>query len=117
MTFGIYIHDASCPPSCEGSTGVLHEIEHCLKTWPDVFREIKEGTKVHEFRKNDRDFRRGDLVLLREFVPAGERYTGEMILARIMSISYGPEWGIGEGWTAFSIETLKNEIIEFDTGE
>lgn len=83
--------------------GSISEFRHELKTWPDMFEEIGTGRKVHEFRKNDRDFREGDLLLLREFEPAGERYTGREIPVRIMSISYGPAWGIPKGYAAFSI--------------
>lgn len=80
------------------------EFRHVLKTWPDVFQEISDGRKVHEYRKNDRDFQEGDVVLLREFEPAGERYTGRELPVRIMSISFGPHWGIPEGYAAFSID-------------
>ncbi len=92
--------------------GVCIEIPHLLKTWPDVFQEIKDGQKVHEFRNNDRDFKRGDMVLLEEFIPAGERYTGRSILVQIMAISYGPEWGIPKGWTAFSIRRLEDKVMD-----
>ncbi len=85
------------------ATATVCEFQHELKTWPDMFDEIDRHRKVHEFRKNDRNFREGDLVLLREFEPAGERYTGREIPVRIMSISYGPAWGIPKGYAAFSI--------------
>lgn len=95
----------------DGSSAVLENgavvgISHVLKSWPDVFREMVAGAKVHEFRKNDRGFSVGDIVRLREFEPAGERYTGREILVRITAISYGPEWGIPVGFAAFSIRIL-----------
>ena len=79
---------------------------HELKTWPDVFQEIYDGLKQHEFRKNDRDFKRGDHLYLREFIPVGEYYTGRVISAIITSISYGPEWGIPEGFAVMTIKKI-----------
>lgn len=76
---------------------------HALKTWPDVFQEIVDGVKRHEYRRNDRDFQSGDHVLLREFDPVSETYSGREVLAQIAAISYGPEWGIPEGYAVFSI--------------
>lgn len=87
--------------------GVLHVIRHELKTWPDQFNEIRIGWKLHEFRKNDRDFKTEDLVLLREFEPIPGRYTGEQELVQILSISYGPEWGIPDGFCVWSLRRLE----------
>ena len=80
--------------------------DHVLKTWPDVFQEILDGHRTHEFRRNDRDFQSGHVLLLKEFMPAGESYTGREVLVRVMSISYGPEWHIPEGYAAYSIKRL-----------
>ncbi len=97
-------------------TGLVATFHHELKTWPDMFDEILEGRKVHEFRKNDRNFKECDIVLLREFEPAGERYTGREIPIMIMSISYGPQWGIPEGYTAFSIRVGRPEEVRGHRG-
>ena len=39
---------------------------HELKTWPQFFDSIVDGTKTFELRKDDRGFEVGDAVLLRE---------------------------------------------------
>lgn len=89
------------------------EVSHRLKTWPDVFRQVVDGTKTHEFRKNDRHFKVDDVLLLEEFDAAGERYSGRSVLVAVTSISYGPEWGIPEGYAAFSIRDLgRFRIVE-----
>lgn len=91
--------------------------DHELKTWSDVYWDIIEGRKVHEYRKNDRGFKVSDLVLLREFIPTGERYTGEEVAVRITSISYGPEWGIPEGYAVFSIRIMRGAVVDLEDGK
>lgn len=97
--------------------GDLVMVRHRLKTWPDVYQEIEDGRKVHEFRKNDRDYQTGDIILLEEFVPAGDRYTGRSMVVQAMSISYGPEWGIPEGYAVFSIRKLTGLIVDISDPE
>jgi hypothetical protein len=43
--------------------------KHELKTWPKYFKAVQKGEKTFELRKNDRDFKKGDILILREFVP------------------------------------------------
>ena len=42
---------------------------HALKTLPEYFAAVKDGSKPFEVRKNDRDFKKGDKVLLQEHHP------------------------------------------------
>lgn len=56
---------------------------HELKVWPEFFLHIEEGDKNFEIRKNDRDFQVGDRVLLQEFDPHTQQYTGPERLAEI----------------------------------
>lgn len=52
---------------------------HELKTWPQYFCRVADGSKTFEVRKNDRGFQQGDEVLLREWNPKTEltdAYTG-----------------------------------------
>ena len=44
--------------------------EHDLKTWPDYYARVIDGTKTFEVRRNDRGYQAGDLVTLREWQPA-----------------------------------------------
>jgi len=45
-----------------------------LKTVPSYFMQVAKGVKNFELRKNDRNFKVGDLVILDEW--DGEDYTG-----------------------------------------
>ena len=56
---------------------MLHE----LKTLPQFFDEIITEMKRFEIRKNDRNFQKGDMLLLREW--NGESYTGHTQYARV----------------------------------
>jgi hypothetical protein len=40
---------------------------HELKTYQKYFEESEMGTKIFEVRKNDRNFKVGDILMLREY--------------------------------------------------
>jgi len=56
----------------------MPEIHH-LKSWPQYFRPITEGRRTHELRRNDRGFKVGDFIVLEEFDPLKQEYTGETL--------------------------------------
>ena len=60
---------------------------HHLKSWPQFFKPIREGTRTHELRRNDRSFTIGDVLVLHEFDPATQCYSGEQCEVRITSIT------------------------------
>jgi len=43
---------------------------HVLKCWPQYFEAVADGTKTFELRKDDRKYRVGDILHLREWAPA-----------------------------------------------
>lgn len=57
--------------------------EHDLKIWSRFFEAIQDGSKTFEIRKNDRGFLVGDQLLLREWLPDTEEYSGREIRARV----------------------------------
>ncbi|MDH6291833.1 DUF3850 domain-containing protein [Rhodococcus opacus] len=60
---------------------------HELKSWARFFRPIVAGQRAHELRRNDRDYRAGDRLFLREYDPVSETYTGSFCEAAITSIT------------------------------
>ncbi len=62
---------------------------HRLKTWPESFVPLLIGTKAFEVRKNDRDFRAGDVLVLCEWEPDTQEYTGREEMRRCTFILQG----------------------------
>lgn len=67
---------------------------HELKTWPIPFAEVWSGNKLHEIRKADRPFKRGDSLLLKEWSPETKEYSGRWILARVTYLTEAGAWGL-----------------------
>ena len=61
-------------------------MKHELKLWPEYFQSIIDGTKPWELRRNDRDFKVGDILLLREYVPDTNQYTGRECERKITGV-------------------------------
>lgn len=54
---------------------------HELKIWPEFFEPIVTGEKTFELRKDDRGFKAGDVLWLREWQQSG--YTGRELKKRV----------------------------------
>jgi len=52
---------------------------HKLKTWPEYFNAILDGSKTFEYRINDREFKVDDILVLQEWEPHSAQYTGRNI--------------------------------------
>jgi hypothetical protein len=71
---------------------MVHQPIHYLKAWPQFFEAVARGLKPFEVRKNDRDFRVGDRVVLYEWNPGAakereaEGYTGREVRGNILSV-------------------------------
>ena len=74
---------------------------HALKTWPEYYKAIIDGTKTFEVRVNDRDYRVGDVLVLQEYIP-GEGYTREMISKVISYILDNPQF-VKEGYVVMGL--------------
>lgn len=63
----------------------MTEVHH-LKTWTKYFVDAKSGIKPFEVRKNDRNFKVGDTLILNEYDPERQRYTGNWVAKSITYI-------------------------------
>ena len=94
---------------------------HTLKIRPQFFDSVKNGIKTCEIRRNDRDFRVGDTLHLREWKPGTwekDGYTNrscEAVITHILTHDELPE-GIPDGFVALSIRVLNKATIEVHTG-
>jgi hypothetical protein len=83
---------------------------HELKTDTEVFTAFADGMKTFEIRFDDRDFKVGDLLLLKETQHTGEEmkdgkpliYTGQEDWLKVRYILRGPIYGLREGWVIMS---------------
>ncbi|HFK0261663.1 TPA: DUF3850 domain-containing protein [Listeria monocytogenes] len=71
---------------------------HELKILSEYYWDIIEGRKTFEIRKNDRDFKVGDVLILREW---NGDFTGLSIL---VEVTYITDYAQKEGYVVMGIE-------------
>ena len=77
---------------------------HDLKTWPRQFSAILAGSKKYELRVNDRNFQEGDELMLQEWDPKTERYTGRHALTTVTYMTRGGEFGLPANLVVMSFQ-------------
>lgn len=60
---------------------------HHVKSWKHFFQAIKDGSKKHDLRMNDRDFNVGDHLILEEYDNINGEYTGDKCRAMVTYIT------------------------------
>ena len=81
---------------------------HTLKTWPKYYIQVKHGYKTVELRKDDRGFQAGDILVLEEWDPRMEMYTGRAMERIVTHVLRGFP-GLAEGYVALSMRS-KSEL-------
>jgi hypothetical protein len=97
---------------------------HNLKSLSEYFNAVWHGAKNFEIRKNDRNFREGEFVILQEWqkTPINWQcdplaftkpdpewdYTGGIIIARI---TYVTDYEQKEGYVVFGMEVLDKKFL------
>ena len=71
---------------------------HELRIWPNCFAAVKAGSKPFDVRENDRNFQVGDELLLCEFEPETEQYTGRTTTRWVSYVLQGGVFGIQPDW-------------------
>lgn len=49
------------------------------KTWPDLFEKMLRGEKIFDVRLADEEYKEGDILVLKEWDPETEEYTGRVL--------------------------------------
>lgn len=82
-------------------------VKHELKIWPEYFDDVQSGEKGFDVRKDDRPFEVGNILLLREFNPNTEEYTGREMAKRIRYILRESEFaGVAPGFCILGLHNL-----------
>lgn len=79
---------------------------HEMKTWPSYFNAVINDLKPFEVRKADRPFKVGDTLLLREWNPNTEQYTGACLTRQISYILAGGQFGIEPGYVILGLHKM-----------
>ena len=82
---------------------------HELKTWIEYFQLMVSGEKSFDLRKNDRGFRAGHELLLKEYDKESNNYTSRILHCKITYVLKGEEaetFGLKEGFCILGLEKL-----------
>ena len=87
---------------------------HTLKIYPEYYDAVRNGIKTFEIRKNDRDYKVGDTLRLREYDPIRyteerDRFTSratEVMVTYIITHDMFPD-GIPEGYCVMGIRVIE----------
>lgn len=60
---------------------------HELKSWVGLFEPLFNGSKTHDIRVLDREYKIGDICWVREFEPITRKYTGRSLYYQITYIT------------------------------
>lgn len=82
----------------EEEMGTVHE----LKLWPVYYEAVESGLKTYEIRYNDRNFKVGDILHLKEYDPDKKEYTGREILKDVIYITEGFV-GLAQGFVVLGL--------------
>jgi hypothetical protein len=78
---------------------------HELKIWPTYYWDVFEGRKTFEVRYNDRDYKVGDTLVLKEYSPTREEYTDWYMVARVTYLLSDSRW-LQPGMVILGIKVL-----------
>lgn len=81
------------------------------KIWPEYFEKVLSGEKTYELRLADFECQPGDLLVLKEFDPKTQKYTGRAIEK---TVTYVSKWKINDiekFWKKEEIEKHGLQII------
>jgi hypothetical protein len=83
---------------------------HELKVWPQYYEALADGSKAFELRKDDRGFAIGDELILREYSPGSDEYTGRAMSKVVSYMVRGDDpmgyaFGLRTGFVVLGLRT------------
>lgn len=84
---------------------------HQVKCINPFFEDVMAGRKTFEIRKNDRDYKVGDLMILREYSLEREKYMGRRYLVEITYIYEGSKhgkFGLHKGFVILGVRNFED---------
>lgn len=57
------------------------------KSWPEIFEKVLNGTKKFEIRLADFECNKGDILVLQEWDPKSQKYTGREIKKKVTFVT------------------------------
>jgi ASC-1-like (ASCH) protein len=81
-------------------------MQHELKSLPPFFKAIIDGTKTFEVRLNDRSFKPGDVINLREFT--GTNYTGR---EQWVDVTHVSDYEQQNGYVVLAIKLRPQTVV------
>lgn len=84
-------------------------VTHELKILPKYYEQVKNGRKTFEFRRNDRNYKVGDIVILREWLINGHFYSGRQVKREITYILPSFDDKMHPEFIIFSIAKIKEK--------
>jgi hypothetical protein len=88
-------------------TGRVHD----LKTWTCYYRDVATGRKPFEVRLNDRDFRAGDVLRLRDWNVETETYTGHECYRAVSYVLTATEF-VKEGFAILGLAAPQSPSVQ-----
>ena len=80
---------------------------HELKILPQYFQAVWYGKKTFELRKDDRDYQRGDILVLKEW--DGMKFTGSALCVKVTYILQDAmQYGLQNGYVILGIRRIES---------
>jgi len=80
-------------------------VEHDLKTWPEFFEAVEAGKKTFEVRFNDRGYKVGDVLRLREWSPQTQVYSGRET-KQLVTYTMSDRFGVDPDWIIMGMKSM-----------
>lgn len=78
---------------------------HDLKCWNEPFEAMLNGRKTFEWRRDDRGYSVGDTLMLREWHPEANAYSGRAVSVKVTYLLRGA-FNIPPGYVVMSVMRL-----------